>query len=139
MNGTMLHPRTAALPSVVTDGDGSRSRFSKVRDQSDLPVRRFVWLRELPQRALLAAIAAYQTFVSPALPVITLGACACRFSPTCSHYALEAVRVHGVGRGTWLTLRRLLRCTPLHPGGDDPVPARRPACRAVSRPETHSP
>lgn len=81
---------------------------------------------------LLAAIRAYQRFLSPALPVVTLGQCACRFSPTCSHYAAEAVRTHGAIRGAWLALRRLLRCTPLSAGGLDPVPARRhPACRSV--------
>lgn len=47
---------------------------------------------------------------------------ACRFQPTCSTYALEALRTHGAVRGTWLTVRRLLRCHPLSPGGYDPVP-----------------
>jgi putative membrane protein insertion efficiency factor len=75
----------------------------------------------------------YQRTVSPVLPIVTLGACACRFSPTCSHYAAEAVRQHGALRGGWLALRRLVRCTPLSAGGIDPVPARlRPACRRVA-------
>ncbi|HVM18876.1 MAG TPA: membrane protein insertion efficiency factor YidD [Egibacteraceae bacterium] len=47
----------------------------------------------------------------------------CRFAPSCSAYALEALQVHGAARGTWLTVRRLLRCHPFHPGGIDPVPA----------------
>jgi len=46
----------------------------------------------------------------------------CRFVPTCSHYGLEAYRVHGPIRGTWLTLRRLVRCHPFGGGGYDPVP-----------------
>lgn len=46
----------------------------------------------------------------------------CRFQPTCSHYGLEAYRVHGVIGGTWLTLRRLLRCQPWGGSGFDPVP-----------------
>lgn len=89
----------------------------------------------LPARVLLGAIRLYQRFLSPVLPVVTLGACACRFAPTCSEYAAEAVRVHGAFAGTWLALRRLIKCTPLHPGGIDPVPARRtPVCRASARP-----
>jgi putative membrane protein insertion efficiency factor len=46
----------------------------------------------------------------------------CRFAPTCSRYAIEAIERHGVALGTWLALRRLLRCHPFHPGGIDPVP-----------------
>jgi len=46
----------------------------------------------------------------------------CRFWPTCSSYALEAIRLHGPWRGGWLTLRRLLKCHPFHTGGVDPVP-----------------
>jgi uncharacterized protein len=46
----------------------------------------------------------------------------CRFYPTCSNYALEALALHGVWRGSWLTLRRLGRCHPFHPGGFDPPP-----------------
>ena len=90
-------------------------------------------LRTLPGRSLVFALRLYQRTLSPALPVLTLGACACRFSPTCSHYAVEAIRTHGAVAGTGLALGRLLRCTPLHPGGFDPVPSRRPApaCHAV--------
>jgi uncharacterized protein len=47
---------------------------------------------------------------------------ACRFEPTCSAYAVEALERHGAGRGTWLTLRRLVRCRPGAAGGADPVP-----------------
>jgi uncharacterized protein len=84
----------------------------------------------LPSRVLLALIAGYQRTVSPLLPVVTLGGCACRFAPTCSHYAAEAVRVHGAVAGTWLAFRRVIKCTPLHPGGIDPVPPRRPRAAA---------
>jgi uncharacterized protein len=94
----------------------------------------------LPSRALLALIRVYQRMLSPALPVLTAGACVCRFAPTCSHYAAEAIRTHGALAGTWLALRRLLRCTPLSAGGLDPVPPRRtPRCASVSQSLSPSP
>jgi putative membrane protein insertion efficiency factor len=70
-------------------------------------------------RALVALLRGYQRFVSPLLPP------SCRFHPTCSSYAVEALRVHGVLKGTGLTLVRLAKCAPWHPGGLDPVPPRR--------------
>lgn len=86
----------------------------------------------LPARTLLALVWIYQRTLSPAIPAVFGPACGCRFYPTCSHYAAEAVRTHGALRGAWLAGLRLLRCTPLHPGGIDPVPAprrkTRPAC-----------
>lgn len=68
------------------------------------------------KRALLGAIRAYQYAVRP-----LLGA-NCRFYPSCSEYAREAVERHGAARGSWLAARRLARCHPYHPGGYDPVP-----------------
>lgn len=65
---------------------------------------------------LLAGIRAYQYLLRP-----LLGA-NCRFLPSCSDYAREAVVRHGAGKGLWLALRRILRCHPYHPGGYDPVP-----------------
>ncbi|HEU4697748.1 MAG TPA: membrane protein insertion efficiency factor YidD [Gemmatimonadales bacterium] len=64
----------------------------------------------------IALVRGYQKFISPALPP------SCRFYPSCSQYALEAVRKHGALRGGWLALRRLSRCHPFNPGGVDPVP-----------------
>ncbi len=78
----------------------------------------------LPARTLLGFIWLYQRTLSPALPAVFGSACGCRFSPTCSHYAAEAVRTHGFFGGAWLTLRRVMKCTPLHPGGIDPVSRR---------------
>ena len=68
------------------------------------------------RRALLRAIRFYSQAISPALPP------RCRFQPTCSAYAAEAVERHGAARGSWLALRRLLKCAPWHPGGVDLVP-----------------
>lgn len=68
------------------------------------------------QTIIKGLIQTYQRWIAPAF------APACRFSPTCSHYALEAVDRYGALRGLWLTARRLLRCHPYHPGGFDPVP-----------------
>lgn len=67
-------------------------------------------------RALLLAIDAYRALLAPLVGGY------CRFTPSCSLYAAEAVRRHGAGRGSALALRRLLRCHPFHPGGFDPVP-----------------
>lgn len=68
-------------------------------------------------RAVLRAlIRFYQVAISP------LKGPTCRFYPTCSHYALEAVDKHGALRGSWLAIKRILRCHPFHPGGYDPVP-----------------
>jgi putative membrane protein insertion efficiency factor len=80
-------------------------------------------LARLPSFALLALIRLYQRTLSPALPVFFGSACGCRFSPTCSHYAADAIRAHGAIAGTLLAAWRLVKCTPLHPGGPDPVPA----------------
>jgi uncharacterized protein len=72
--------------------------------------------RSVVGRALLAVIGFYSRAISPALPA------RCRFYPTCSAYASEAIERHGAARGTWLALRRLVKCAPWHPGGVDPVP-----------------
>ena len=61
---------------------------------------------------------AYKRVISPLLPP------ACRFYPTCSEYAMDAVAKHGVLRGGILAAKRLIKCNPLHPGGFDPVPQR---------------
>jgi putative membrane protein insertion efficiency factor len=70
----------------------------------------------LPRLVLATLIRAYQRLLSPLLPP------SCRFYPSCSQYALEAVTRHGALRGSWLAARRLVRCHPFHPGGFDPVP-----------------
>lgn len=74
----------------------------------------------LAARVLIVPIRGYQRFISPLFGPV------CRFYPSCSHYAVEALQVHGALRGTWLAVRRLARCHPFHPGGLDPVPPRAP-------------
>jgi putative membrane protein insertion efficiency factor len=69
-------------------------------------------------RVLLVPVNFYRRWISPVLPP------SCRFQPSCSAYAVEALTTHGALRGSWLTVRRLLRCGPWHPGGYDPVPPR---------------
>ena len=66
--------------------------------------------------ALVLAVRGYQVAISPMLPP------SCRYYPTCSQYAVEALERHGAWRGGWLALRRILRCHPFRPGGYDPVP-----------------
>jgi putative membrane protein insertion efficiency factor len=84
-------------------------------------------------RLLLLPVAFYRRWISPGLPAH------CRFSPSCSAYAVDALRAHGALRGSWLTVRRLARCHPFHPGGHDPVPAARSTSETMSRrPATRS-
>jgi len=66
-------------------------------------------------RLVVGMLALYRRLVSPWLPA------ACRFYPSCSCYAIESFKKYGVGRGAFLTLRRLAKCHPFHPGGYDPV------------------
>jgi hypothetical protein len=70
----------------------------------------------LAARALLFAVRVYQSFFSALMPS------ACKFYPSCSHYAAEALKIHGARRGSWLALRRVSRCHPFTRGGVDLVP-----------------
>ncbi len=73
-------------------------------------------LRKTTVFALVCAVKAYRRVISPFLPD------SCRFTPSCSIYAIEAFELHGIARGALLSARRLLRCTPLGGWGHDPVP-----------------
>ena len=68
------------------------------------------------KRILVGLIAAYRVLLSPLLGP------SCRFYPTCSAYAAEAIETHGALRGTWLAVKRISKCHPWHTGGVDPVP-----------------
>ena len=70
----------------------------------------------VPARALFLAVRVYQAFFSALMPS------ACKFYPSCSHYAADALRIHGARRGSWLALRRIARCHPFTRGGVDLVP-----------------
>jgi putative membrane protein insertion efficiency factor len=74
------------------------------------------WVLRLPQLLVVLLLRCYRAVISP------LYGPTCRFYPSCSAYALIAVERHGVVRGGWLAVRRLLRCNPWNPGGVDPVP-----------------
>lgn len=67
-------------------------------------------------KIIMTLIKVYQRLISPLLPR------ACRFEPSCSEYARQAYERHGFLKGTWLAVRRILRCHPFNPGGYDPVP-----------------
>tara|TARA_B110000467_G_C18289677_1_gene463970 strand:+ start:164 stop:400 length:237 start_codon:yes stop_codon:yes gene_type:complete len=69
-----------------------------------------------PQKLIITGIKGYQRFISPLL------GSNCRFQPTCSSYAIEAINRFGAIKGSWLASKRILRCHPLNEGGDDPVP-----------------
>ncbi|NQZ21296.1 MAG: membrane protein insertion efficiency factor YidD [Colwellia sp.] len=69
-----------------------------------------------PQKLAVALVKAYQRWLSPLL------GSNCRFHPTCSFYAIEAINRFGVLKGCWLAGKRILKCHPLHAGGEDPVP-----------------
>ena len=108
----------------IAKEEGEHASVDRARSAPDAPGHqhlpfadlRFAHLASLP---FIAAIRAYQAVLSP------LMGGHCRFVPTCSEYALEAYRVHGPLRGTWLTLRRIGRCHPLGGKGFDPVPLRK--------------
>jgi putative membrane protein insertion efficiency factor len=68
------------------------------------------------KRLLLLIVRGYQLLLRPVLPP------ACRFSPSCSQYSLEAINKYGALKGAWLSIKRIIRCNPWNPGGYDPVP-----------------
>ena len=74
------------------------------------------YLLQIPKFTLITLIKCYQRFISPLLGPH------CRFNPTCSSYAIAAINCHGILKGSWLSVKRILKCHPFNAGGDDPVP-----------------
>ena len=91
------------------------------------------WLSRAINAVLMGVVKAYRFFLSP-----WLGS-ACRFTPTCSQYALQALDRHGPTTGSYLAARRLLRCHPACAGGHDPVPEQAPRLFSFSKPSSDSP
>lgn len=78
------------------------------------------------KQLLLILLRAYQLFISPIIGP------RCRFAPSCSHYAQEAIRIHGSLKGSGLAAKRLCKCHPWHPGGYDPVPQKQTKATTLS-------
>jgi putative membrane protein insertion efficiency factor len=97
---------------------------------SAAPRARSRGLAGLARQLVVAPIRFYRRVISPLKP-----APSCRFHPTCSAYAQDAILSHGVLRGGWLSVRRVAKCHPWHPGGLDPVPPA-PGAQAVRTEET---
>lgn len=87
-----------------------------------MPLKGLGWLLK---KLLISLLRSYQLFISPLKPP------SCRFYPTCSSYAIEAVQIHGALKGSWLAIKRLGKCHPLHKGGVDMVPEKcsKPDCK----------
>lgn len=73
-------------------------------------------VKTLPKKSVLVMLRFYKREISPMLPPC------CRYTPTCSEYAMQAVEKYGAVKGGWLATKRILRCHPFHEGGYDPVP-----------------
>lgn len=95
--------------------EGGHERMGRLSAVVLRTIAGFVW--HLPRNLLVLALALYRRLISPLYGPV------CRFFPSCSAYAMEAVIVHGAVKGSWLAGRRLIRCHPWNSGGLDPVPA----------------
>jgi uncharacterized protein len=109
--------------------DRGRTMSAKVPGSDHRPSRSTMLtkLSHVPQASLIAVVRGYQIFLSPHL------GSACRFAPTCSAYALDALAQHGTVMGSYLTVARLLRCHPWCAGGHDPVPQTHAATALFTR------
>ena len=132
-HNTRNHPEDAVISSdVLSSHPISRlENPSKLKNPSNPVIDPFadrdgssIHRSSLAARTMMASITGYQRFLSPLKAQPT-----CRFYPSCSQYALLAVREHGAVVGAWLAVKRISKCHPLHPGGLDPVPARASSTR----------
>jgi uncharacterized protein len=114
-------PSVVGAQSLASVGDGFKPSPTPTEpNRNSSPTDPFSSRQKRPNlaaQALMLGIVGYQKYLSP-----LKGAPSCRFVPSCSSYALEAIRVHGAAKGTVLATIRVLKCQPLHPGGFDPVP-----------------
>src|SRR5207237_6827273 len=121
---TQATPARADTPAPVAAPRFVRRAPSRTTRRVRCPLRpaprrnRAGFRATVMQRLLVLGVRAYQVTLSPLLPA------SCRYYPTCSAYAIEALERHGAVRGLWLSVRRILRCHPFRPGGYDPVPER---------------
>jgi len=90
------------------------------------------------QHILTGAIRLYRWLVSPVLTSLFSPNGLCRFNPSCSEYAIQAIQTHGAFRGSWLAAKRLLRCNPWGSFGFDPVPPKHDAGCGCGQPDDHS-
>jgi|SRR5690606_2641072 len=102
-----------ATPNAEADPAGDELPVDDQTPPQRTPVR---GVRAIPRLLLVGFVQSYQMFISPLLPS------SCRYYPSCSTYAVEALERHGALRGGWLTVKRIARCHPFRPGGYDPVP-----------------
>src|SRR5260370_2102820 len=102
-----------------------------VRGTASGPARSAPPKGTVPARLLMLPIKGYRRFISPLLGP------RCRFEPSCSAYALAALAEYGAARGLWLAVARIARCHPFHPGGYDPVPARKRSEEHTSELQSH--
>lgn len=120
-------PASQSLPSVRRGWRGEPWRPSGWHRRKGIRVNRhlrcgLLRINRVPALAAVFLVRVYQWGLSPLKYALFGPGCGCRFQPTCSCYAAAALRQYGLWRGSFLTVRRILRCHPWHPGGYDPVP-----------------
>ena len=102
---------------IVQCAGNAKSSLQKLLENVTYKMKTFlVFIKKLPARAGILLIRFYQMVISPLFPS------SCRFHPSCSQYGIEAIRRYGLGKGMWLTIKRIGRCRPGGGHGYDPVP-----------------